>query len=305
MRERTVSLIVVTYCPDQTKFENLLRAYADQVQRMIIVDNSPREDSATYKILCAAEINLDGVQLVRLGENAGVAKALNVGIEIALEMKTDFVLLSDQDSLPKYDMVENLVACHDRVARVDGFIGAVGPACFDNHSNLAVPFHELPSDFERARPEIEVAYLITSGALIPCSSIQRVGGMNAQLFIDFVDTEWCFRARSLGLKLYGAQNAILRQHFGDNKFYFWAAFWRSGNYYPPIRQYYRWRNFIALSRLNYVPRQWRRKTLWELLKFSYAHILFGQARWQSVLLSLRGIFDGAIGRMGGFGTGLK
>ena len=51
------------------------------------------------------------LSVARLGENQGIAAALNIGVEEAIRGGARYVLLSDQDSLPDADMVERLISC--------------------------------------------------------------------------------------------------------------------------------------------------------------------------------------------------
>jgi rhamnosyltransferase len=39
-----------------------------------------------------------------------------------------------------------------------------------------------------------------------------VGGMNDSLFIDYVDIEWCLRAKNLGYEILGCYRALMNHY---------------------------------------------------------------------------------------------
>ena len=44
-------------------------------------------------------------------------------------------------------------------------------------------------------------YVITSGSIITIAAYKEIGPFNNEMFIDFIDIEWCLRARKKNLKL--------------------------------------------------------------------------------------------------------
>ena len=76
---------------------------------------------------------------MRLKENTGIARAINIGLQDALAEGADFVLLSDQDSLPANDMVENLCRAYAELTDQGVKVGAVGPTFTDLNTSLTYP----------------------------------------------------------------------------------------------------------------------------------------------------------------------
>jgi rhamnosyltransferase len=58
-------------------------------------------------------------------------------------------------------------------------------------------------------------YVAASGSLIPLAVIQKIGGMNEDLGIYFVDTEFCLRARKAGLDIVAIPTATMEHSFGN------------------------------------------------------------------------------------------
>src|SRR5690606_8889741 len=100
-----------------------------QTAGVIVVDNTPAEDRRVES-LCAS-LAQERLRLERLGQNRGIACALNVGIDMALAAGATHVLLSDQDSLPSPDMVKELLRTQADLQRAGERVGAVGPTYTD------------------------------------------------------------------------------------------------------------------------------------------------------------------------------
>ena len=279
-----VVAVVVSYCPERSSFLALLRRLAPQVDELLIIDNSPGENDDVRTFLQAADINADQVALIRLQENLGLAAALNIGIREAMNRSADFVLLSDQDSLPAEDMVFNLRKAYDALVARNIPVGAVGPTYSDVHTRLTYPFqvqrpgrcfygHAVPTD---NNPHVEALTLITSGTLIPLHVLREVGLMREDFFIDQVDIEWCHRARWKGYPLFGTGWAQMHQRMGEKALRVWYGRWRNESAYSPLRLYYRIRNFVALWRTDFIEWRWKLRSSWYWSGIVYAHVFFGK-----------------------------
>jgi rhamnosyltransferase len=298
--------VVVAYNPDTETYVDLLKRLAPQVDRICIVDNSASENDSAFRLACSANVDLERLSLLRLGENLGIARALNLGIEMAASEGANLVLLSDQDSLPAENMVEGLVsalnALHDRGENA----GAVGPTYTDLNTGLTYPFQAaIPSRLFYGHrtaspnaPHVEALTLITSGTLIPVSVFKKVGPMREDFFIDQVDIEWCHRARARGYCLFGTAWAQMYQRMGERRLRVWYLRWRFESAYDPLRIYYRIRNFTALWKLDFIDWRWKVRSSWYSVGIVYAHVLFGHQRLRSLAMSARGVWHGLSGRMG-------
>ena len=296
--------IVVTFRPDIVVFRSLLDALLPQVERIIVVDNTPHQDVRVEEVLAQAEFG--SVALLRLGSNQGIAIALNVGIQSALSAGATHVLLSDQDSLPDVNMVAALMQASQELVAAGRRVAAVGPVYKDRHTGVTFPFQTMiPGKFfyghQRASesfPVVDALTLITSGTLIGADVLRDVGPMREDFFIDYVDIEWCHRARSLGYSLYGMNQAVMHHALGDAALRVWYFGWRRESVYSPERVYYRIRNFVALCRLPAIQLRWKVRSSWYLLGFVYSQVTFGKQRQQCLGMAFRGLWDGLFGRMG-------
>jgi rhamnosyltransferase len=301
-----VFAVVVTFLPQAEPLINLLKVLTPQVTRVLVIDNTPEEDRIVES-LCD-ELGLVQVELIRLGNNLGIAKAFNVGIEAAVSAGATHVLLSDQDSQPAPDMIQGLVRAEAELTSLGISLAAVGASFTNINSGDLFPFlvDVKGSLFFGRRsaspnqPHVEVLTLISSGTLIPVAAIKAVGLMREDFFIDSVDTEWCYRARALGYRLYGTAWATMLHRMGDSSLRVWYFGWFKANAYSPLRVYYQIRNLARLHYLGYKGIRWRIRNIWSILGIFYFHVLYGKSRLESLRMAFRGLSDAFGGRMGKF-----
>lgn len=301
-----MAAVVVSYHPDNVIFRRLLNLLAFQVDKIYVIDNGSNFFDLFISSFNKNRFNEEKILFFQLKENIGLAKALNVGIEMALADGMDFIVFSDQDSQPAENMVDGLLSAYLELEKRGIRVGAIGPLVTDLHTSHTIPFqvnipgkffyrHGIPTDDV---PHVETLTLITSGTLVPTHVLRDVGGMREDFFIDQVDIEWCHRARAKGYRLFGTSWARLYQRMGENRLSVWFFGWRFENNYKPLRIYYRLRNFVALSKLKYVNRSWLVRSGFYWFKVLSAHLVFGKDRMKTLKMACSGILDGMMGRMG-------
>lgn len=304
--------IIVTYHPDAATFGPLLGQLLAQVPKVLVVDNTPGDENPALENLIASQDGATRCQLIRLKENTGIAHAINIGLDSALSTEADFVLLSDQDSLPADDMVANILRAFAELSAQGLKVGAVGPMFTDLHTGLTYPFQaQLPGHFFYGHkvptvdePHVEALTLITSGVLIPADALRDVGPMREDFFIDHVDIEWCHRARWKGYRLFGSGWATMYQRMGDARLRVWYLRWRYESAYSPLRIFYRLRNFVALWKLDFIDFRWKVRSTWYWVGIVYAHTFYSkQQNLKYLLFSIKGVWHGLRNRMGPYREG--
>lgn len=293
---RSVTAIIVSYNPDLDGLKSLVDAVIPQVGKVLIIDNGSKDP---LKSLLAAPYPIIDVE--ELGQNFGIAKAQNVGIAKAKVRGADYVLLLDQDSIPAQDMVSELLnAAQTQLAR--GIrLACVGPRYEDPRQKNPPPFIKVTGlRLERqictnADSILEVDYLIASGCLIPLSTLDSVGGMREELFIDYVDIEWGLRAKQMGYQSYGVCNAHMKHDLGDNPKLFLG---RRIPVHSPLRHYYHFRNAIWLYRQQWLRLNWKLVDLARLTRKFVFYSLITAPRAEHASMMALGIWHGLTGRMG-------
>lgn len=189
----SVAAVIVTYNGNDNVF-SLLSNLSKDVS-LIVVDNGSNEDYASYLKSLKSQFDFE---LTLLGENKGIASALNVGIAYANKIDAKYLLTLDQDSLISIDSVKALV---DAIDEENGLV-----------STGTIYKHEIVHNIEL------VSYLITSGNLTTLKAINEVNGFDDRLFIDQVDIDFSYRLRLKGYKLAKVEGAILNHKIGEKEY---------------------------------------------------------------------------------------
>jgi rhamnosyltransferase len=302
---RKVIAVIVTHRPQTRATRRLLQALAPQVDDVVVVDNGSPPESVTALREATGSL---GMTLLDLGSNLGIGAAQNAGIGWARERDADFLLLSDQDSIPADDMVARLVAGFARAVATGLPVAAVGPITVDQRNGDAVLlFSEQRWGPRRARvPDEEgalvpAAFLIASGCLISAEALDEVGLMNEPWFIDHIDLEWGLRARNAGYTLYGVAGAYLRHELGDRVQRIPGRS-RDVHIHSAVRNYYMARNTVLLIRSGLMKRQWRWGYAAWITKYTVFYVLSVPRRAARARLLSRGLMDGLRGRTGSLTT---
>lgn len=286
--------VLVSYRADPGLLRTALSAIRPQVTALVVADNGTAG-------LAETTADLDVVVLDQ-GGNVGLAAAQNAGIRWAREHGHTHVLILDHDSVAAPDMVERLLDAEGELVPL-GPLGAVGPVFSDPREERPAPFVRVA--FPRStklwcdgtQPYLRCDFLISSGSLIRLAVLDDVGGMDDGLFIDNVDLEWSFRARSKGYSLYGVCGAAMRHELGDERTPVLggrAEIVRHG----PQRLYFIMRNRVALYRLPHTPRVWIAQDVVRIpFKFVIFAVLVGP-RARNVRYMVRGLVDGVRRRSG-------
>jgi rhamnosyltransferase len=221
-----IGAVVVLFNPEQNVIANI-RSYRDQVSRVVAVDNTPRPHPET-----ARELADDGIEYFALGENKGIAAALNVGCRAVRDAGCDWALTMDQDSTAPEDLVGGLLTCL-----------ATGPT----DVAIVAPLWEQVGglSLEAAATCSEIDWAMTSGNLLKLEAWDAVGGFREELFIDQVDNELCFRLRLADWRILQSHRAVL-QHRQGNLRRSALGFYITD--YSALRRYYRTRNTLLVRR---------------------------------------------------------
>lgn len=293
-----VIAVVVSFRPDLGTLHRLLVAALPQVDGLILVDNEANLSASDLGVFERA------VELLSVPSNEGLAAAQNRGIRRALDTGAGQILLLDQDSVPSAGMVSELVRVSQTLAAGGVRVGAVGPRYtgrMDEEPSRFVRFGRL--SFSVTAPaagasSVECDFLIASGSLIPAECLRKVGLMDAGLFIDHVDTEWCLRAAAQGYRFFGVAAALMQHGLGERTRRLWFLRSRKVAQHAPFRYYYMFRNSLLLMRRPYAPRAWKRCDRTRLLQILIFFGLLSGPRRLHLRMMLRGARDGWRGLQG-------
>jgi rhamnosyltransferase len=288
----SVGIVVVFYHPDADCIRRA-NGFA-KVARCVVVDNTVSNQSAE-------RLGLDeAVAYVANGLNRGIATAINQGVDLLMKAGCTSALIFDQDSEPSAQLLEGLPRLLAEAMGRHAQVALIGPAYEDARLGGVAPFVRFRHwRLQRITPvgtcPIDVDFLISSGSCINLAAWQDIGPMDDALFIDFVDLEWCVRARAKGYAVLGAPGLRLAHELGGEPVRVFGRLYPS---HSPLRHYYLFRNAVALIKRSYVPWSWKST---ELVKFPFRLAIYGlflRPRLGHLRMAMTGIWHGLIGRMG-------
>lgn len=277
-----VAGVVVLYNPDFKKLILNICSIISEVEMLFLIDNS---DSICIKVddLCKLSNN---IRYIRNNENCGIAKALNQGAIEAIKEGFEWLLTMDQDSY----FSDNLF--------FKTFLS------FQDKTNVVIfsPSFRIESQqLSQDNKYVDTDYVITSGNIINLSIWNKLGGFRVDLFIDEVDTEFCFKARKNGFRIVFFEHIYMVHQLGVsykvNSIFTGKEFLRYEH--PPQRYYYMTRNRLIIIR-EYIF-IYPSKCLVKLLHFPrmiYGIIAYETQRKQKIFYILKGVFHFFIGKKG-------
>ena len=300
-----LAAIILTYRPDLALLRRAVVSLCHQVERILIVDNGTGWDSDAL-LGAFSGTDRDRIEIVWLDANIGVGAGHNRGIRWARARGFTHILILDQDSIPRPDMVRQQVAALDRLYAQGIPVAAVAARYVDRYSGRIGPFVRIGSwrltqvqcGLTGAGELPEIDFIISSGALIPMRVLDKVGDMNEDLFVDHVDTEWILRCRAQGYRAFGVCDAIMEHGVGNTTFRFWFGRWRNTPLHSPERDYYLFRNSINVYRMPHAPWRWIVNDILRLLGLAVVFPVFAPGRWRRIQLITRGIWHGLWGVTG-------
>jgi rhamnosyltransferase len=282
--------VVVTYHPDGG-FADRIRRVARQVGTVVIVDNGSSEAETGRLRELAAD---PGIMLQLNAHNLGVATALNIGVQRAIDLGFGWVLLLDQDSYVNEDIVDELLAARNAYPDHES-LAVIGSSFWDVNK-------EAPAE-QRCPVDTlweEVSNVITSGSLIPLAAHAVVGPFRDEFFIDHVDMEYCCRARAKGLRVIKTRKPLMSHAIGAYSQHrlLWAKKWTTNH--SPDRRYYISRNDTVMLREygNYPLGLWWLKSLRRRIQLCKRILLYEDRKAAKLVAVAQGWWDGVLGNMG-------
>jgi rhamnosyltransferase len=285
-----VRAVVVTFNPDLPRLTQVVESLAPQVDGIVIVDNgSNNSDDVRAVAQKTARVDFLG-----LPDNRGIGAALNVGSRHALLSNPDWILTMDQDTVVHVGGVDAILASFTSLKR----------ELQDRVAILAMRPHPQPSSIWITRYAdrllvlsdlesfVERIGVITSGNLVRADVLERLW-FNESLFIDQVDFDFCYSVRHSGYCILQhksiSMDHVLGERFSDSD--------KEHPYENAQRVYYIMRNSTYLVMRRRLP---LRFYFVQVIVFSGAFVSMNGANsvFHGALVVLRGMLDGALGRLG-------
>jgi hypothetical protein len=252
------------------------------------------------------------LKVIQSGGNLGWAGGCNVGIRAALARNCEHIYLLNNDAMVRSDTLSRLVDAASApnaaalgslvVSATDAgwaeFAGTVLDESSHHPRQISRRLDEVPAQTEASpTPAVKGCSMLLTGP-----ALRKIGLLAEEYFLNYDETDWCFRAREGGMVNYYVPTSIVA-HKGA------VSFNGTNN---PLYRYFVTRNRLLFARRHLDARgrlfAWR-AALWEI---RHALLLsLGQDRpslrnrlrlLSSVLLAIR---DYSLGRYGDCPTAVR
>ena len=243
MLENVIAIIVV-YMPDDEFFQ-LLSSMENQFRKIIVCNNGLNSNLTAKDI----ENFSEDIEVVEMYGNKGIAYALNRGIERVVEYKAEYVAFFDQDSALPPQYTKNMIESFEKLKKAGKPIGILSPLFYDEKAdsvNGLLKVNRYWYERKTANFDVieEVVSSITSGSIMPMWLFERIGRFIDDLFIDYVDNEFCMRAYVEGYRTYVNTTIIINHSLGDRSVIPIGKLRIKPTNHKPFRKFYITRNRI-------------------------------------------------------------
>jgi rhamnosyltransferase len=277
----TVYSIIVCYQPDLRILNHLIKSIINQSSKVVIVDNSEVNNLSKLK----------SCDILTLGENKGISYAQNKGIEYAKSKGANAFVFFDQDSEIEnnffINILQNMTISDLSVFSpliIDKISNEIFPSIRLNYLGLTKKVH-----FSKNSEPALVDLIISSGSCLNLKTLNFVGLMDEDLFIDFVDTDWSLRCKEKKVPIYIMPNAILKHSIGERNFKILNfTFFLHNN----KRVYYQIKNCLSLFKKSHAPMLFVMKELLSLLFHDFFLFFISKNKIQFLKFSFLGFRDG-------------
>lgn len=286
---KKVSIIVTAYNPSIDSFKRNLQSYFDQVEMVVICDNSDIPEVQEQVCLLAGKFK--NVILLSMGGNVGIAAAQNFGVNYAIKSGFEYFIEIDQDSILPSDYVSKIFISYSEAMSQGCNVAGIGP--------LAVRISDGFIYHGRGKKKgiIPVDKTLSSGFFFSKNAFEKVGQKDESLFIDFVDWDWCWRCKQFGLTVY-VDTGLRINHMlggGHKKIFLWEF-----GMPAPVRHYYQYRNSFYLLFRSYVPFTWKLKriviNIIKLPLYSF-FVGDGKVRRKYIVKAFKDVFKKKVGKI--------
>lgn len=280
--------VVVLYNPENGFMDNI-KTYINYIDKLYVIDNSELiNESLIEKIRKEPKCIY-----IKLGENKGLAYALNMGCRMAIKDEFDYALTMDQDSYFEESAVKQVEDfIESSVEKYAIVCPNVKSIYFDYIENTGKVAYTLINENDN---EIK-KWVMTSGSMMNLKDYSDVGGFDDKMFIAHVDIDLCIKINKKSKKIIMLGEAIIYQRFGNSrpKRILWKTVHPS--FASPVRTYYLFRNQKYLEKK--YGKSINKFMDVHLYKFIIKIVLFEKQKFKKLMLGYKGILDAKKNIMG-------
>lgn len=197
---QNLAAIVVLYNNTSEVIDNI-KSYIDDVKVIYCIDNSDKETHLLDE--------MKKVVYIPQYKNIGLAKALNLGCNRAIEDGADSLITFDQDTFCEKNTVKKL---KDRLEKDNDnvFVPNIKTIYRGNQAERIFSDECLMSEDDEV-----LDWAITSGTIMSTKTYINMQGFDDNLFIGQIDQDFCFRLKKNNKRILKLGDAYIYQELGN------------------------------------------------------------------------------------------
>ncbi|MFT3737374.1 MAG: hypothetical protein QM786_01315 [Breznakibacter sp.] len=281
--------IIVLFHPNVEDLVLSLPTFNNETDGVILWKNSIINDDCKKVISSYNNLMVAGNE-----NNLGIATALNRSIQLAKQNGFSHVLTMDQDSYFDEGLILQYRSKINSFSYDDIGVFGINPIQLDTYL------------FKKEHRALEVSDTITSGSIFKISNFERTGYFEDDLFIDAVDYEYCYRAKSqFGLRTIVFSDILMHHRVGHSEK---TKLGFSKNNYSAFRMYFIIRNHLTIWKRypEIFPHRYRVTLIKDHILFRAVKIiLFEKNKLKKIKSIIMGIYHFIIGKLGFYNISSK
>lgn len=290
---KKVSIILVNYNGyfDTVECIKSLKNIAYDNYEIIIVDNGSTDDYLKLK----KTYMQDNVIVINSGSNLGFSGGNNIGIKYAIENKTDYILLLNNDTEVEPDflnyMVNDCMDSNDNVVVTNKIMYMreknkiwYGGGKFNSITSRTIAYGINQEDCKEYNMPMKVSFASGCCLLIPVGIIESIGLMSEDFFLYCEDTEYCLRIQRAGYEILYEPNSKIYHKVNA-----------STSKITGIQTYYLVRNKMYIVK-KYIKNQYKFMAYFYTLSETIKRVLTKEYEYESAICGLKDFCKNIIGK---------
>jgi rhamnosyltransferase len=289
-----IACIIVTYKPNLNILKKNIKNLRNSVDKFIIVDNTPKGHS----------LSGDKILNIKLEVNLGIAAAQNIALDYCLKNNFYFCMFNDQDTIFEKTYINKMIKNYYSLSYKKK-VFALFPNLYDRNkkklSGLVIRkgIYKKTLGTDQNNNSYVITESMSSGMIIKLNLIKKIGYLNENMFLDWVDFDFCWRALKKNFILVGFPNIIASHYLGDKKEF---LFGRAFHIHNHIRCYYILRNGLNVVIYNkYIKFSWKLNILFNLIRYSFGYLYFLDNKYLTIKYIAKALLHGMTNKLGKLG----